>query len=107
MKLEGNDHFRAERWDEALFSYRRGLGQLPKRRDRRTERVDEDEGPSVREQDSGVDVSEGRQNGVKEVEVLSEAQVAVDKQYAKARSVINANIGACCVKLVCPALILL
>ncbi|CAL1695387.1 unnamed protein product [Somion occarium] len=69
LKAEGNDHFRAKSWDEALAQYRSALGHLPKRKGKQRE-TDE----------------------VEEPEPLA-------SECAKARAVLNANIGACYVKL--------
>ena len=43
LKQEGNEHFRAKRWNEALATYRTGLGRLPKRRPLETEKGKERE----------------------------------------------------------------
>ncbi len=102
LKQEGNGHFRAKKWDDALVAYRAALGQLPKRAPSATE----PSGPKGKGKEPGVpglsDEEEGNSTAAEAAEdskpprVLSEAE----KEYAKVRSILNANIGACYVKLV-------
>lgn len=104
LKSEGNDHFRGKRWSEALFAYRCGLGQLPKRREQAAGRIDGEAGesslPPTQVQDSNVNISNGGQEGDKEEGASNETRAVLDRECAKTRSVMNANIGACYVKLV-------
>ncbi|KAJ7139842.1 TPR-like protein [Mycena epipterygia] len=90
FKNEGNDHFRARRWDEALVAYRAGLGRLPKKPQPETKSpVDDDEDPPLAQQPS--DSSTPKEDAV--------PMTPEETECAKARSVLNANIGACFVKL--------
>ncbi|KAF9068018.1 hypothetical protein BDP27DRAFT_1327814 [Rhodocollybia butyracea] len=96
LKGQGNVHFKAGNWEDALASYRVALGTLPKRKPIPKPKQDlpEDEplsqvGSSSKDK---VDLD------VKEEEVpvvLTEEEV----KAAKARAVLNANIGACYLKL--------
>ncbi|KAK0198655.1 TPR-like protein, partial [Armillaria mellea] len=96
LKLEGNDHFRQRRWNEALVAYQSGLGHLPKRKPKkisespadRLSRLDADEDG---ETSDSVEPAATPNNNKVETET--------DKECAKVRSVLNANIGACFVKL--------
>ncbi|KZV75601.1 TPR-like protein [Peniophora sp. CONT] len=108
-KQEGTEHFRARRYAEALVAYRSALGLLPRR-------------PVVHAQDKGkgkeraVDASETSASNedaadtfdtVDSAEEHPEAAAgpantatsALEQESAKARAVLNANIGACHVKL--------
>ncbi|KAJ6574823.1 TPR-like protein [Mycena capillaripes] len=90
FKNEGNEHFRARRWDEALVAYRAGLGRIPKRREPATQStIDVDEENPVTRED-------GDPSTPKEDEV---SMTPEETECAKARAVLNANIGACFVKL--------
>ncbi|KAJ4494330.1 TPR-like protein [Lentinula lateritia] len=96
LKGEGNDHFRARRWEEALAAYRSALGRLPKHKPiPKSERnIDIDE-LSPASNSSGQSSNENpARNEVDETPLTEE-----EMQVAKARSVLNANIGACYVKL--------
>ncbi|KAK0456260.1 TPR-like protein, partial [Armillaria borealis] len=96
LKLEGNDHFRQRRWNEALVAYQSGLGHLPKRRPKnisespedRLSRLDEDEDG---ETSDPVEAVATRSN--------NEVETETDEECAKVRAVLNANIGACFVKM--------
>lgn len=94
LKAEGNEYFRGKRWDEALAQYRSALGNLPKRKEKRPDTQPLDES------DSNSDKGKGR-----EVEEEVEEIDPLDTECARARAVLNANIGACYVKLVihCPS----
>ncbi|KAJ7655098.1 TPR-like protein [Mycena polygramma] len=91
FKNEGNDHFRARNWDEALVAYRTGLGRVPKRRKLEIK-------PTVDDEDDDILTSraDGQDSAPKEEEVPLTAE---EIECAKARAVLNANIGACFVKL--------
>ncbi|KZP32373.1 hypothetical protein FIBSPDRAFT_907413 [Athelia psychrophila] len=100
IKQEGNTHFRSKQWTEALVSYRSALARVPPRK--------EDPAPSTEKgKDRQASPPPGdEQAGPSEPtvgEVASPpAQVpmtALELDCAKARSVINANIAACHVKL--------
>ncbi|KIM48022.1 hypothetical protein M413DRAFT_439716 [Hebeloma cylindrosporum] len=98
-KQEGNDCFRAGKWNEALTAYRSALNSLPKRPTKPR--------PDVSEQDEipGEDPSTKKgsdDEGEKEeavVDVSSPAVTESEKESVRLRSVLNANIGACFVKL--------
>ncbi|GLB36342.1 putative tetratricopeptide repeat protein [Lyophyllum shimeji] len=99
LKAEGNDYFRARQWDQALVAYRSGLGHLPKR----------SKGADVPHAD-GDDSSEEAviEPETKEHPPSKEGVAGIDgnrpsqeeqAECAKLRAVLNANIGACYVKL--------
>ncbi|KAJ6627212.1 TPR-like protein [Mycena sp. CBHHK59/15] len=92
-KNEGNDHFRARRWDEALAAYRTGLGRLPKRRKQEVQSTVDDE-DALSTEDSEL----GDKNATKE-DSDSIPMTPEETECAKTRAVLNANIGACFVKL--------
>lgn len=135
LKVEGNDHFRASRWNEALVSYRSALGRLPRRKsvERNTKggakgrkkwdikgkgREDGDEDLEKAKESvdaaipsSSVQAEPGEASGAAEEkedkaeENEKEEPVKLsplEMECAKARSVLNANIGACHIKLVRP-----
>ncbi|KAK0246043.1 TPR-like protein [Armillaria nabsnona] len=95
LKLEGNDHFRQRRWNEALVAYQSGLGHLPKRRPKniseppedRLSRLDEDEDEETTDPVEPV------------VTPNNEVETEMGEECAKVRAVLNANIGACFVKM--------
>ncbi|KAJ4486369.1 hypothetical protein J3R30DRAFT_3821212, partial [Lentinula aciculospora] len=93
LKGEGNDHFRARRWEDALATYRSALGRLPKRKAVRKPEPHLDEDELSPEHSSSQSSNEKSKD--QDEEILTEEEV----QVAKARSVLNANIGACYVKL--------
>ncbi|PBK77011.1 TPR-like protein [Armillaria solidipes] len=95
LKLEGNDHFRQRRWNEALVAYQSGLGHLPKRRPKNSEspedrlsRLDEDEDGETSDPVETVATPDN-----------NEVEAETDEECAKVRAVLNANIGACFVKM--------
>ncbi|KAJ7706475.1 hypothetical protein B0H17DRAFT_919415 [Mycena rosella] len=90
FKSEGNLHFRAQRWDEALVAYRAGLGRLPKKAKPASQ-------PLVDDDDDGAPPTpEADNTAAKDDEVVMTAE---ETECAKARAILNANIGACFVKL--------
>ena len=100
-KQEGNDCFRAGKWNEALTAYRSALNSLPKRPTKSrpdTSELDETlgEGPSTKRERKDSDDDEGEPV----VDVSSPAVTESEKESMRLRSVLNANIGACFVKLV-------
>ncbi|OSD03621.1 TPR-like protein [Trametes coccinea BRFM310] len=105
LKQEGNEHFRRKQWDQALASYRAALGRLPKRRDppsikdkgkSRAAKDEEGETPATdSEEPSSSDVAASQEEHDEPAIVLT----GVELECAKARAVLNANIGACFVKL--------
>jgi hypothetical protein len=101
-KQEGNDCFRAGKWNEALVAYRSALNSLPKRPTKSrpdTSELDETPGedPSTKPERKGSD-DEREQEPV--VDVSSPAVTESEKESVRLRSVLNANVGACFVKLV-------
>ncbi|KAJ7169599.1 hypothetical protein C8R46DRAFT_202667 [Mycena filopes] len=89
FKNEGNDHFRARRWDEALVAYRAGLGRVPKRPEPEPQAGADVDDDSVSIEEAGDDNTP-----------RDEAPLTVEEtECAKVRAVLNANIGACFVKL--------
>ena len=97
LKVEGNDHFRAGRWREAIAAYESALLELPK-----TVSAPPQVPPPFRENTS----SEGDENESSKpaegVSTISESSLlpAEANECAKARAILNANSGACYVKLV-------
>ena len=116
LKQEGTSYFKEQNWKQAIATYTCALGQLPKRvvykkgaSDGNTtakasaEGEDEDGGSKVEynvekpeEQLAGED--EDRKEGAEQPLKLT----GIYLELAKARSVLNANIGACHLKLVSP-----
>ncbi|PAV22752.1 TPR [Pyrrhoderma noxium] len=112
LKQEGTSYFKEQNWKQAITTYTCALGQLPKRvvykkgADGNTtakasaEGEDEDGSSKVEynvekpeEQLAGED--EDRKEGVEQPPKLT----GIYLELAKARSVLNANIGACHLKL--------
>jgi len=92
LKGEGNDHYRARRWEDALAVYRTGLGRLPKRKPKpRPSQNSPEHEVSVGDEPSDSENTKEQE----EQEPLTEEQV----QIAKVRAVLNANIAACYIKL--------
>ncbi|KAF8222603.1 TPR-like protein [Tricholoma matsutake] len=89
LKAEGNDRFRSKRWDEALVAYQTGLSRLPSK--------------SQNEEPSTHDDNSPNEDG----KVLATPDEADHKAFSPSeledcairRSILNANIGACYVKL--------
>lgn len=97
QKQEGNEHFRAKRWNEALFAYRNGLGQLPRRRRHDPIQKEEDEADSRSSSPQPEVLGKGK---AQEPQVDETEESETDRECAKVRAVLNSNIGACHVKLV-------
>lgn len=100
LKQEGNDLFRLNKWNEALQSYRNGLARLPKRRHPPVP-------PATAHEEGDLPPAEGessRTPNEADSPPTSGASAGVDsplaRECAKIRSVLNANIAACHVKLV-------
>jgi hypothetical protein len=95
LKQEANDLFRAQKWEEALSTYRSALGRLPKR-------------PTPPNASTQLDLeSEEPQNAKDVAEPTTtplDAAYSVDPivpdEGAQRRAILNANIAACYVKLV-------
>ncbi|KAF9535835.1 hypothetical protein CPB83DRAFT_842423 [Crepidotus variabilis] len=105
-KQEGNDHFRAKRWDDALATYRSALAYLPKRSFKKEVIIPSNEpGSESDDVDSGESLAKNRpeesQDGKdNDTIVISTPEVEQEeKEIQKLRAVINGNIGACLIKL--------
>lgn len=98
LKAQGNDLFRTSQWNEALVAYQAGLGQLPKRREETYSGKIEEASGLVDEEDEEKAVEKEVEKGVTPSPVQPSE---TDILCAKARAILNANIGACYVKLVC------
>ena len=98
MKQEGNDHFRAKRWDEALVAYRSALGHLPSRPRSNDLGNDESDGPHRDDVPDGESTELEPEPEVPPPQQLPPSELEVE--CAKARAVLNANIAACHMKLV-------
>ncbi|KZT75186.1 TPR-like protein [Daedalea quercina L-15889] len=108
LKQEGNEHFRAKRWNEALAAYRSGLGRLPKRRLLETEKgkgKEREADDTDDEEDEGAGREDGGAMGSKEKgkekaeESVQTPSLEAELECARARAIMNANAGACYVKL--------
>jgi hypothetical protein len=93
LKFEGNHYFRLQRWEEALVAYKTALGYLPKRKPEKTPERKEPDEP----EDAAAEANEELSSAGAEP---SDATPSSDSESIKARSILNANIGACHVKLV-------
>lgn len=94
LKVEGNELFKATKWNEALVSYRTALSQLPPRKQSAKSELDQADidSPESRQQPPTGDPSGGAVSDI--------IPNALDLECAKARAVLYANIGACLSKLV-------
>ncbi|KAF8528132.1 TPR-like protein [Hysterangium stoloniferum] len=98
VKAEGTEYFRTGKWTEALQCYRRALAMLPRRKEAVMAPHDAKGKGKVDarvESPSGVRSEGGGADEVTTAVELSE----IERRCAKARSVLNGNIGACHVKL--------
>ncbi|KAK0465375.1 TPR-like protein [Desarmillaria tabescens] len=100
LKLEGNDHFRQHQWNEALVAYQSGLGHLPKRKKKNVSESPEDllsstESDRDEETNDKVELAVTPDN----TEAEADTDTETDRECARARAVLNANIGACFVKM--------
>ncbi|KAG6900154.1 hypothetical protein C0993_002083 [Termitomyces sp. T159_Od127] len=86
LKDRGNDYFRSSQWKEALVAYKSALCHLPRR--------------TLQSETNGR--SEGDESVVHDVEPANNDQAPIEiDAIVRRRAVLNANIGACFVKLVC------
>ncbi|KAG2368233.1 TPR-like protein [Suillus spraguei] len=97
LKQEGNESFRASIWNEALVSYRTALSRLPRRKSQlpspNNSQDDTSDHGGARSASSGkVPI---REEEPEPANIPSE----LEAECARARAVLNANIGACLVKL--------
>ncbi|OJT03057.1 hypothetical protein TRAPUB_6400 [Trametes pubescens] len=107
LRKEGNESFRVKRWDEALASYRAALGRLPKlpealplSKDKGAEPTADEADDDASDQDVDSQATPIETPAEDEHEGVSSE---IDAECAKARAIINANIGACFMKLIYPA----
>ncbi|KAF8807585.1 hypothetical protein BYT27DRAFT_7165446 [Phlegmacium glaucopus] len=104
-KSEGNECFRAKKWNEALVAYQSGLNCLPKRSSKsETGSTAASSPPPSSEAAEGTNLSTSNPpKDVEEstIEIVSPASTenGSDKECARLRAVLNANIGASHVKL--------
>lgn len=101
LKSEGNEHFRLKEWEEALSKYKSALGHLPKRKEKQpTPEASKGKGRNADPDDEQDPVPvEPAVNRVR-FESAGEPFSATEDKCAKARAILNANIGACYVKIV-------
>ncbi|KAI1793898.1 TPR-like protein [Ganoderma leucocontextum] len=99
LKQEGNDHFRAKRWDEAIAIYRSALGHLPRSPQPANSTTegdcdDDDNDPSQIDHNSS-------NKGTTQEGLQAQRPPASELEIgcAKARAILNANISACYAKL--------
>jgi len=101
-KCEGNECFRAKKWNEALVAYQSGLDYLPKRPSKSgtdskiasnppSDETAEDTDPSTLPKDA--------EDPAIEIVSPASAENESDRECARLRAALNANIGACYVKL--------
>lgn len=96
LKQEGNGLFRLNKWDDALQSYRNGLARLPERR--KSDPDEKNHSPPAEGEGTPThtDAEESLASGTS---VESNSSSPLERECAKARSVLQANIAACYVKL--------
>jgi len=102
LKQEGNDLFRRGKWDEALQTYRHGLAQLPKRRNPPSPPGSPHPPPATDDEGETLPAEGGANRTPTDAQNQhdsSDAGSPLERECAKARSVLNANIAACHVKL--------
>ncbi|KAF5312125.1 hypothetical protein D9619_003040 [Psilocybe cf. subviscida] len=105
-KQEGTDFFRKGEWNEALVAYRAALNCLPRRPEAKqdakateTSEVDDDADESSIDSTATKSKQKEREKEVEVVDVSSPAVSEADQELIKLRAVLNANIGACFLKL--------
>uniref|UniRef100_A0A0W0EUQ3 Putative TPR-like protein n=1 Tax=Moniliophthora roreri TaxID=221103 RepID=A0A0W0EUQ3_MONRR len=104
LKTEGNEHFKAGKWGEALASYQVALGSLPKRKEKE-KAVKRDSAPEILDDDEleagkSQDKVAGKQPETNPSTEEEEPMFAEDPDpFAKTRATLNANIAACYMKL--------
>ncbi|KAI0321686.1 hypothetical protein OF83DRAFT_1098154 [Amylostereum chailletii] len=99
LKQEGNDHFRSQRWNEALASYKSGLGRLPRRKQHAFDGKGKEKAdpPGMDDPTPQTGIEEETQKAEPVRPLLTPLEV----ECAKTRAILNANIGACFMKQVC------
>ncbi|KAI0080237.1 TPR-like protein, partial [Panus rudis PR-1116 ss-1] len=106
LKTEGNEHFRAKRWEEALASYRSALGYLPKRKElKHTHTLASDatqEKGKGKERASNSDIADDEQPdkpATSGSESPASQPSSLQIECSKSRAILNGNISACYVML--------
>jgi hypothetical protein len=111
LKRDGNDLFRRSNWNDALQRYRDGLGRLPKRREpplpspssppptppTTTDKQAGDPPPARGE--AAATGTSTEDNSQSEPTAPAKVDSPLERECAKMRSVLHANIAACHVKL--------
>ncbi|KAH9082043.1 hypothetical protein EDB83DRAFT_2503213 [Lactarius deliciosus] len=104
IKQEGNDLFRLNNWDDALQSYRNGLARLPERRKPSVPPATDEKIHSPPAEDEGTPSTDAEESLASGSSIDFDSS-PLERECAKARSVFNANIAACYVKLDDPSYI--
>ncbi|KAG2149804.1 TPR-like protein [Suillus cothurnatus] len=99
LKQEGNESFRASRWSEALVSYRTALSRLPRRKPQPPPPDSSQDSDDTSDHDGGRPASSSKVPTRKEEPEPASIPSELEAECAKSRAVLNANIGACLVKL--------
>ncbi|KAG9314533.1 TPR-like protein [Chiua virens] len=86
LKLEGNELFKASKWNEALVSYRTALGYLPPRKPSAEPEL-------VQANSDSPEPSQQPPAGDLAVDAVTDPSDLLDSQCAKARAVLHANIA--------------
>lgn len=101
LKLEGNEEFRAQEWNDALATYRRALARLPRRPVKKVvvvsaldDELDNESSDKTRPTEADTSAAD------KDTTTILSPPSPLQQQCSKARAVLNANIAACYVKLV-------
>ncbi|KAH9175395.1 hypothetical protein EDB89DRAFT_2113222 [Lactarius sanguifluus] len=98
IKQEGNDLFRLNKWDDALQSYRNGLARLPERRKPSVPPATDEKSHSPSADGEGTPPTDAEESLASGFSFDFDSS-PLERECAKARSVFNANIAACYVKL--------
>ncbi|KAI0043191.1 hypothetical protein FA95DRAFT_1498923 [Auriscalpium vulgare] len=89
LKQEGNDYFRSSSWNEAFVAYRRALRCLPQR---------QTFPKSSKGKEKAVASSDDDDEGSPRPDPVELQSSPIEVECARARAILNANIGACHVK---------
>ncbi|KAF8912851.1 hypothetical protein CPB84DRAFT_1811859 [Gymnopilus junonius] len=106
-KVHGNDCYRSRKWNEALVAYQSALNHLPKRHDKQAESGSSSGGKDGNDEENedpnrmgkGKATEGNDQEEETPIEISSPVVSEAEKQTASLRAMLNANIGACYVKL--------
>ncbi|KAF9569754.1 TPR-like protein [Agrocybe pediades] len=96
-KAQGNELFRAGKWNEALVAYQAALNCVPKRPQPKGKERSPDDNPSIDRTEEAASVTQ--QEEVAPIDVSSPGVSEDEKKLTNLRAVLSANIGACHVKL--------